>query len=166
MNEDYEVLLSKANALLLLAKASNVRCQGGAYLMRVLSNYCILGRDGSSQRLKLSNERISQKAYKIRKNLDLATVDGKKAFFRSTRNEHPEPLTQVWQWIIENKDKLDACSIIKRIYSYPMVTITIAEDTDMNKAGYRTRGSPEERFKAGGIVLYGDHQLKITPNVI
>lgn len=151
---------SKAKALLVLARADRKRCQGGSYLMRVLSNYALMQKDVSSIQIKLNTHRLSKAAYKIRSNLDLGNAEGRKELGRQTVNEHPEPLKTVWDWIVANPDTICAKSIIQRIYTYPMVTITREEDRKINQAGYRSSGEPEIRFEAGGIELHGGESLR------
>ncbi len=152
-----KVILSKAEAILILAHADSQRCQGGNFLLRVLSNYATIGRDASSSIIKRDNPRISKGASKLRSELT------RREFEKATINEHPEPLIQVWLWIVENKTKLQPLDIVRRIYSYPMVTVTKVEDQLMNEAGFRQTGLPEERFKAGKIKLCGDYSLKVEP---
>jgi hypothetical protein len=148
------IAISKAEALLLLARADSKRCQGGTYLLRVLSNYAAVGADVGSGRVKKKNPRMSEKAAQIR------NKEGVEAFIRKTINEHPEPLDVVWKWIVEHGATLSAADIVRRICSYPMVTITKEEDSAINKLGFRKAGKPEDRFAAAKIMLIDGASLR------
>jgi len=144
-NDDENILLSKAEALLVLVRASDNKCQGGTNLLRVLSNYAAVGADASSRKIKKINTRISRNAEVLSKALDFH------GFAQNTINEHPEPLEVVWQWIVENKTSLTSADIVERVNMHPMVIITRDENKQLDASGFRSSGDPIERFTAAGI---------------
>ena len=81
------------------AKHRSPRDQTITYAMRVISNYCAIGKDASSKEVKLKCKRISSKA------LDLKKCLKEKKWLKHTINEHQEPLAQIWRWIRKNAQK-------------------------------------------------------------
>lgn len=152
----FEVMSPKAEALLLLARASEKRCQGGTYLLRVLSNYVTVGKDVGSGAIKRLNPRMSVAARAVKCKLD---VD---AFCRATTSEHPEPLNVVWRWLVTNAQSLNAADVIEHIGNYPMVTITKAEDAILNSPRLRDIGVPDERYSEARIVLWSHEPLRVA----
>ena len=127
----------------LLAEARSpdpARDQTVIYALRVISNFTTVGRDFQSAAIKWRNPRLSARAWA----LYYETSDDE--WQRSTINEHPQPLSQVWEWIRENANSIDARQIIERIAEHPMITITKEEDAELTGMGFRSKGSATERY--------------------
>lgn len=135
-----QVALRRAEFLLNEARSENpVRDQTVTFALRVISNWATVGKDASSSAIKWLNPRVSKGA------LQLYHEVTDREWERLTINEHQEPISQVWQWILENQNSITARDILDRAMKWPMITITKSEDYQINKAGYRSRGNPEER---------------------
>ena len=116
---------------------SDSRDQAVTFMMRVLSNHATIGKDAGSETIKRLNRRISRKAFDRLKNEDWIT------FKSTTINEHPKPLKQMWNWILENSDTLTPELIWQEFVSHPMITVTKEEDRGMP----RSDGDITTRYK-------------------
>ena len=119
--------------------------------MRTVSNYASFGEDGGSWTVKFKNPRMSRAAAAL-----YAECSGKleaKRFHDLTTNEHSDPLSEVWGWLVSKVDTLNPDAIIERFERYPMITITKNEDKRIRDAGYKSSGSPADRFKSAGIEI-------------
>jgi hypothetical protein len=141
-----EFLLSEARA------GDPVRDQTITYAMRVVSNYCAIGRDAGSSAIKRNYHRMSKRALQLKNELTPAE------WVKLTINEHQEPLNLVWTWILQNKDQLSAQDVIERFRKFPMVIITKKENDQLSKLGFGHRGDPVERYKKAKIEV-----LEVAP---
>lgn len=117
------------------------------YALRVISNWATVAEDLSSEAIKFRNRRISRKA------LDLYLASETDAdWHKQTTNEHPEPIRQVWDWIVKEAQTLQPREILKRFQEWPMVTVTCDEDREINAAGHRWKGDPQVRHKRIDLV--------------
>lgn len=110
------------------------------YALRVISNCMCVERDCDSSSIKWENKRLSQKAW------DLYSSVSDKEWLKGTVNEHPEPLVEVWRWILQEYASLNAEDILNRIKANPMVTITRDEDAALRAAGHGSKGQPADRY--------------------
>ena len=139
----------------LLAVASDpteVRDQSVTFTMRSLSNCATVGRDGSSEFVKKYNTRISLKAY------ECLMSENWSRFHTQTRNEHPKPLKQIWNWIVENVDSLSENDVWNQFIDYKMITVTKHEDLMLSKsdgsANFRYRNTPITDLDEAPIKIY------------
>lgn len=135
-----EVALRRAEFLLSEARSrSPVRDQTVTFALRVISNWATIGKDASSSAIKWLNPRVSKKA------MQLYHEVSDREWERLTINEHQEPISHVWKWILDNNEFITARDILDRAKQWPMVTITKDEDYRITKAGHRSSGRPEDR---------------------
>lgn len=140
---DWEkVALRRAQFLLDEARSEQpTRDQTVTFALRVISNWATIGKDGSSSTVKWLNRNISQKAWELYHSQSDAEWE------KSCINEHQEPISHVWQWILENHQMLTPRDILDRAKRWPMITVTKDEDLYLTQQGFRSKGSPEERHK-------------------
>jgi hypothetical protein len=150
-----DVIERRLEFLLSEAKSPNPTSDRSVvYTMRILSNYFTIGKtDVDSYRAKLLNRRMSRRAQEL-----LVTLDDAILWNEATKNEHPEPLNQTWNWILDQKEKLTTRAIAQRIALYPMITVTNEEDKTLRKNGHQSSGSPDERYAAAGIEIVNHGQ--------
>ena len=117
-----------------------VRDQTVTYALRVISNWATVGKDAGSAAIKWNNPRISKKAWELYESCS------DREWEKQTINEHPEPIAQVWKWIVDHCDKIEPADILARAKKYPMVTVSKEEDAELGRQGFRSQGSPEERY--------------------
>jgi hypothetical protein len=149
-----EFLLSEARS------ESPVRDQTVTYAMRVISNYCAIGKDAGSGAIKKLNQRISKRA------LELKQILSHQEWQKATINEHQEPLRDIWAWILKNSRTLSADEVLERFKAFPMVIVTKEEDILLSKAGLRSAGSPEERYRSVGIEIIKSAGIETDPKVL
>lgn len=123
------------------------RDQAVTFCMRVISNWATVGKDASSSEIKRRNCRLSRAA------LDLRNVFAPVEWLKSVTNEHQEPLSAVWDWIISQGRDVTADKLIQRFLDFPMVTITLGEDAALRRLGLYSKGNPIERYKSANIDL-------------
>ncbi len=111
------------------------------YALRVISNWATVGKDCSSAEIKWLNPRVSEKA------LELYDAVSDEEWLKRTTNEHPEPISVVWQWICEQGDHITPEAILARAKQWPMVTVTLEEDRLLTTNGLRSSGKPEDRHR-------------------
>jgi hypothetical protein len=109
-------------------------------LLRVISNYCSVGRNGDSLKIKLACCRMSRGAMELRRNSSL------KNWHAATQNEHQKPLRDVWMELVDMKDDITHDIIIKKFSEWPMVTVLNAEHGLLENVGKGK--SPAERYAA------------------
>lgn len=155
MSETDDVSLSEVEAwvvrrmefLLSEARSADVRRdQTVTYAMRVISNYFSVGRDAGSAVIKRESRRFSRKALELK---SLANAD----WTSETINDHPDPLNEVWRWLVANAETLSVEDIAARFRAHPMVVITKDEDNALTRSGYRGNGRPAERYARAGIEI-------------
>ena len=128
-----KIILRRVEFLLNEAKAENpIRDQTITTAMRVISNWVTVGKDATSEYIKWNNPILSEEAWKL---YEMSDDD---YWQKNTINEHPEPLDQLWEYILEEKDQLTIDNILDRFKQSPMVTITKDEDNSINKRGVST----------------------------
>lgn len=129
--------------LLLVASDPNEkRDQAVVYTMRVLSNHATIGRDALSEPIKRLNRTMSKRAFERLRTTDWQT------FKSTTTNEHPKPLKQIWQWIVENAETLTVERIWQEFLDHPMITVTKEEDRAMPKSD----GDFSTRYKGIDVI--------------
>jgi len=140
---DWELMaFRRAEFVLAEARCDNhFRDQTITFALRVISNWATVGKDGSSNFIKWNNTRVSESAWILYEN----STD--KEWESLTINEHQEPLKQVWEWIVKDKNNISATDIINRLKEWPMITITKEEDNIIVKQGNKYCGSPLERHQ-------------------
>jgi hypothetical protein len=111
------------------------------YAMRVISNYCTIGKDAQSAQIRGLNRKMSQQAYAL-----IKKSSSFEEWAKATTNEHQDPLEDVWQWILAEHKNLSPKTIFERFEKYPMVTITHEENKDWPK-DYK---DPVERYEKAG----------------
>ena len=127
--------------LLDAAKHEKARDNATTFTLRALSNYATIGKDAGSAAIKKINTRVSENAYKLLK------TQGLEVYCKQTINEHPKPLSQTWEWLIENaKDNLSIARVWKEFCDFPMVTVTKDEDNVIKGKGLNSKGTVEERY--------------------
>lgn len=129
------------------------RDQTVTYAMRVISNYCAIGRDAGSSHIKKYNQRISKEALKLKNEIPFDE------WIRETINEHQEPLKVIWDWLLDEKDSLTVQLVLDRFRKYPMVIITKDENSTLNRLGLSSNGDPEERYRQAGIEIVQEAQI-------
>lgn len=122
------------------------RDQTVTYAMRVISNYFSIGRDAGSAAIKRESRRFSRRAVELRSRAHLDWTS-------DTINDHPDPLNEVWLWIVANAATLSVGQIAARFKAHPMVVITKDEDNALTRHGYRGTGQPAERYARAGIEI-------------
>ena len=107
--------------------------------LRVISNWATVGRNGSSAAIKWLNPRLSEAAWELYHSVTDAEWQ------QGTINEHPEPISQVWLWILREKESIDPQAVLHRMQQWPMITVTRQEDAAISQSGNRAQGDPEAR---------------------
>lgn len=145
MSEETRIIVfRRIDFLLREAKSKNpVKDQAITYAMRVISHYCSIGRDALSATAKKLNPRMSEKAYKVSKQKPKEWTKG-----IYTVHEHQEPLKEVWNWILANREGLSPEAVLEKFHQWPMVIVTRDEDSKLNKCHSE---NPSERYKLAGI---------------
>lgn len=126
--------------------------------LRVISNWATVRTNGASGFIKWHNRRLSKAAW------ELYFRSSDEEWERGTINEHQEPISQVWQWIIENKKSVAPRDILDRMEKWPMITITKEEDAAISHSGRRFKGRPEERHLLINIGDAGPPKRRGTKN--
>lgn len=160
MGKDYGAVIERRIAFLLQEARSpdheNDHVVG--YALRVLSNHFTIGRSGNSGTIKLLNRRMSSDAQRF-----LLTCRDARQWCAGTTNEHPDPLSQVWKWIVGEAHSLTTADIAKRLGAYPMVTVTKREDKRLREKGFGSAGPPKLRYESAGIdiVLHDEEPRRV-----
>lgn len=127
------------------------------FALRVISNWATVGKDASSGAIKWLNPRVSEAAWKLFDDVS------DREWESQTINEHQEPISIVWEWIVENKKSITANDILDRSKKWPMITITKAEDSALNKNGFRAGGQPLIRHSSISLGRRGPPQRRTRP---
>ena len=131
--------------LIELAVREEKRDQVATMLMRVLSNYATVGRDGSSAQIKNLNKLVSTEAKNILLQNDL------KHYRSLTINEHPKPLKETWLWLQTNARSITTNDVWNEFKSNPMVTISKSENSKLRAIGMSDNGNIITRYAPIGI---------------
>ncbi|WP_420857869.1 hypothetical protein [Marivivens marinus] len=121
------------------------RDQAITYVMRVLSNYAAIGKDAGSGQIKNENLRVSQGALEL-----LGTVESVRAWQRGTINEHPLPLKASWAFILAEAERLTVNDVWEHFAQNPMTTITVEEDSRLNRMKLQS-ATGVDRYKLADI---------------
>ena len=122
--------------------------QSVSLVLRALSNYASVGFDGQSFAIKISNPRMSDAASRLRR-----LLNDDREWAADTINEHPYPLRSLWDSWLSNVYLITPSKIWEDLVSFPMITITKEEDARLRKLDKSLSNTPQERYKAAGIVL-------------
>jgi len=141
-------LIRRIQWLIQEAKADDKDCDlAVTYIMRTLSNYFTVGKgSASSSYVKLHNRIMSRKALELLQDCD------KEFWNKETINDHPEPLKEVWKWLMSDQ-QLSVQRVAERFYRHPLVTITKDEDRLLSQIGLRARGLAIHRYENAGIEI-------------
>jgi hypothetical protein len=120
-----------------------IRDQTVTFAMRVVSNWCTLGKDAGAAEVKLKGRRMSRKAYdlRVKYSSDLRT------WASTTINEHQMPLDHFWKRIRGNKIPSPE-ELLADFQRWLMVTVTKDEDDKVRKLRDK---DPIERYGLAGI---------------
>jgi hypothetical protein len=115
------------------------------YALRVLSNWATVGIDGSSERVKRRNRRVSRNALELLTSLmsQHGATEAFRIWHKQTTNEHPRPLKQVWEWLCSAHPTPK--ELLVDIQKYKFLTITNEENKSIDHAGHRSKGHPKKR---------------------
>lgn len=143
-----DLILRRIRFMLQEAALCPERDQVITYAMRVVSNYSSVGKDAQSAEVTKLNTRISTNALN-----SMSDYSSFADWVKTVTNDHPEPLRQTWDWLIANSKNLTETDVWNRFCSYPMITITRVENKNIDGKGFRSKGSPMERYLAAGIKI-------------
>tara|TARA_B100000989_G_scaffold124062_1_gene91753 strand:- start:223 stop:735 length:513 start_codon:yes stop_codon:yes gene_type:complete len=101
----------------------------------------------SSEYQKLHNTVISLEAEKI-----LKISKDFKEFHSKTTNEHQNPVSNIWKWILDNCEKLKWKDVENYIDTYSLVTISKKEN-DKLRITKNVIGDPKKRYEEAGIIV-------------
>ena len=87
----------------------------------------------------LTYHRASDAAKQVR-------ASGDKNWKRNVTFEHARPLSRMYQMLLDEKETLTLDRAAFIIGEYPPVLITTEEELKMAKRGFKTKGTPEERY--------------------
>ncbi|MEO9167052.1 MAG: hypothetical protein ABI230_01475 [Aestuariivirga sp.] len=114
-----------------------------------ISNYLSVGQDGNSPTVKRLNRNVSKAALtRLEKLLKIKKL--KLAFdkwHKSTTNEHPKPLNQIWKELCEQKSPAPEY-LLNELSENKMITITKKENSVNDGNGQRAKGSVKDRTAA------------------
>src|ERR1041384_4133295 len=89
--------------------------------LRVASNYYSIGRHTQSYGVKMNCKLVSRGA--------LVGRDGdRQAWHDKTTNEHWQPIQEVWEYIVENRQTVTPDDVIALLRKYGIVVVTREED--------------------------------------
>ncbi len=157
----HAMILRRADFLLNEARSPKpLRDQTVTYAMRVISNYCSIGKDAGSSQIKRANQRISRSAFDLKRTLPF------NEWARNTINEHQEPLKLIWNWILTKKDELNSDKVLDRFKEFPMIIITRKENDRLNELGLREKGDPEQRYREANIEILDVANLPLETEAV
>jgi hypothetical protein len=96
--------------------------------------------------------RISDAARQIRESRD-------KDWKRKVTFEHVRPLSKMYQMFLDERETLTLERAAFIIGEYPPVLVTMEEELEMSKLGFKVEGTPEQRYAKipiAGFSLRGD----------
>ena len=114
-----------------------VKGQTETMALRVVGNWCVIGRDANSPKLKELNPFMSRKAWELRGKMDLEEWTKKE----NTANDHWETLDHLWAWMV--RDSPNSKDLLARIKKWPIVTVTKDEHKELGQ--WKDYG-PAERY--------------------
>jgi hypothetical protein len=139
--------------LLAEARAEKSARQDIKLMMRVISNVATVGKDLGSQAIYKSNPYLSKKAkYALEgcKSFEEWVGNKKIKLDRKVINEHQYPLQDLWNDIRQNAYSYDSQTIWEKFIEYPMVSILIEENAELNNKKYKGL-APYDRYLNAGI---------------
>jgi hypothetical protein len=74
-------------------------------------------------------------------------ASGDKDWKRNVTFEHARPLSKMYQMLLDERETLTLDRAASIIGEYPPVLITTEEELKMSKLGFKTEGTPEERYR-------------------
>lgn len=101
----------------------------------------------SSEYQKLHNPVISLEAEKI-----LKISKDFKEFHSKTTNEHQNPVSNIWKWILDNCEKSKWRDVENYIDTYSLVTISKKEN-DKLRITKNVIGDPKKRYEEARIII-------------
>lgn len=126
-----------------------------AKMIWAVSNYLEMGRF-TDREVWPTYRRISIKALEIR--------NASPRDFRSRITfEHPNPIKQIYDQLIGQKDSLDLRKASEMIGAFPAVLISKDENKTINDMGFKQKGNPIDRYRH--IALAG-FTLETKPNFL
>jgi hypothetical protein len=143
----------RTQILLAEARAEKSARQDIKLMMRVISNVATVGKDLGSKAIYKSNPYLSKKAKYVLegcKSFDEWIGNKKKQLDRKVINEHQYPLQDLWNDIRQNVDSYDPQTIWKKFIEYPMVSILVEENAELNNKKYKGL-TPYDRYLNAGI---------------
>ena len=114
-----------------------VKGQTETMALRVLGNWCAIGDDARSGKLKALNPFMSRKAWELLGKMAL------KDWVENTESDHWETLDHLWAWMVKDSPNRD--DLLARIEKWPIVTLTKREHAELDKAPWKYYG-PIERY--------------------
>jgi hypothetical protein len=153
-NFNIEIIYRRINFLIDDARSNNPHYDISIqHTMRFISNFTSLGIcNVGSKGCKKINKNISKNAFDLKRRISFDNFD------KMTTNEHQLPLKDLWDWMIENKNKLTKELVFEQFVQYPFVTITKEENSRLNKIK-KQKFSPEDRYKFANIEILKDYDL-------
>ena len=151
-----DVIERRINFLLDCAKQERKRDQAITFVMRVISNYATIGKDGGSSEIKKYNRRVSKSS------LDLFSKAEFRYFSQMTINEHPKPLKSTWEWLTTNSECLNKEDVWEEFKNFSMITITKKEDALISSLGLRSVGDINNRYKDNNICVIELERAPVT----
>lgn len=146
-----EYIERRIHFLLTEAQSERVAGQDIKLMMRVISNFTTIGRDGSSRTVYKLNSNLSKAAKECLDNclsFEHWIGDVKAGLERRVMNEHQYSLDDLWIDIQNNHANLSVSDVWKKFCDYPMVTILVDEDRRLS----RKKGlHPKKRYEDVGI---------------
>src|SRR5260370_22722405 len=73
-------------------------------------------------------------------------TSGDKDWKRNVTFEHARPISRMYQMLVDEREKLTLERAAFIIGEYPPVLITMEEELKMAKRGFKSEGTPEERY--------------------
>lgn len=143
------------NGIIELARNSIPYSFATAKMIWAVSNYLEMGRF-TDREIWPTYQRISVEAQKIRST-------NPRGFRKSITFEHPNPIKQVYEQLIEQRGSLDLRRASEIIGAFPAVLISRNENITINKMGFKQKGNPIDRYRH--ITLEG-FTLETKPNFL
>jgi len=141
--------------LLLEASVEKIARQDIKLIMRVISNVATVGVDVKSQSIYKLNPYLSKKAkYALEtcKSFEDWVGDKKKNLNRRVTNEHQYPLQEFWKDIQKNINSYNSEIIWNKFCEFPMISILVEEDAELQKKKYKNL-APTHRYLEAGIEI-------------
>ena len=149
-----DVVTRRAEFLIAEVRSGEARYDHAVrFTLRSLSNYLHVGGDYGSLGVSRRMRYRSRCAHDLLFRQTGTKTQRYGAWGRLIRNEHPEPLNVVWsRFKAMPPDALTPAEIFRQLAEWPMVVVTIDEDTALRNAH-----APFDRYRTAGVeVLTGD----------